>query len=197
MSLLAQLSFGAPWVLAALIGLPVLWWLLRVTPPQPRRIQFPPLRLLLGLKDEEQTPAHTPWWLLLLRLIAAALLHDVGHLLHDLPDDAPDHGIDDVHEARAARWLSTWLPPETVEPVRMHVAAKRYLCAVESDYFGKLSPDSVRSLGLQGGPMSADEIEQFRCNPLHAEAVRLRRFDEAAPDCGVQCSGIVGGCDEQ
>ena len=74
MGSLAQLSFGAPWVLTALAVLPVLWWLLRVTPPQPRRIQFPPLRLLLGLKDEEQTPAHTPWWLLLLRVIAAALL---------------------------------------------------------------------------------------------------------------------------
>ncbi len=54
--------------------LPVLWWLLKVTPPQPRRIVFPPLRLLLGLRNEEQTPAHTPWWLLLLRLAAAALL---------------------------------------------------------------------------------------------------------------------------
>ena len=74
MALAAQLSFGAPWILAALAGLPVLWWLLRVTPPQPRRIAFPPLRLLLGLKDEQQTPAHTPWWLLLLRLLAAALL---------------------------------------------------------------------------------------------------------------------------
>jgi hypothetical protein len=74
MGLLSALSFGAPWVLAALAALPVLWWLLRVTPPQPRRIPFPPMRLLLGLKDEEQTPAHTPWWLLLLRLLAAGLL---------------------------------------------------------------------------------------------------------------------------
>ncbi len=74
MGLFSALSFGAPWILAALAALPVLWWLLRVTPPQPRRILFPPLRLLLGLKDEEQTPAHTPWWLLLLRLIAAGLL---------------------------------------------------------------------------------------------------------------------------
>ena len=74
MAMLAQLSFGAPWILAALAGLPVLWWLLRVTPPQPRRIFFPPLRLLLGLKDDQQTPAHTPWWLLLLRIAAAALL---------------------------------------------------------------------------------------------------------------------------
>ena len=73
-ALFAQLSFGAPWVLAGLAVLPVLWWLLKVTPPQPRRIAFPPLRLLLGLRNEEQTPAHTPLWLLLLRLIAAALL---------------------------------------------------------------------------------------------------------------------------
>ena len=74
MGLLAALNFGAPWILAALLSLPVLWWLLKVTPPQPRRILFPPMRLLMGLKDEEQTPAHTPWWLLLLRLVAAALL---------------------------------------------------------------------------------------------------------------------------
>ncbi len=74
LSLFSQLSFGAPWVAAGLAVLPVLWWLLKVTPPQPRRIAFPPLRLLLGLRNEEQTPAHTPWWLLLLRLLAAALL---------------------------------------------------------------------------------------------------------------------------
>jgi len=73
-ALFSQLSFGAPWVLAGLLALPVLWWLLKVTPPQPRRIAFPPMRLLLGLKNEEQTPALTPWWLLLLRLLAAALL---------------------------------------------------------------------------------------------------------------------------
>lgn len=74
MGLFAALNFGAPWLLAALIGLPALWWLLKVTPPQPRRILFPPLRLLLGLKDQEQTPAHTPWWLMLLRVLAASLL---------------------------------------------------------------------------------------------------------------------------
>jgi hypothetical protein len=68
------LSFGTPLLLSALLALPVLWWLLRVTPPLPRRTLFPPLRLLRGLEDEEQTPAKTPWWLLLLRLLAAALL---------------------------------------------------------------------------------------------------------------------------
>ena len=70
--LLAGLSFGAPFILGALIVLPAVWWLLRVTPPLPRRIVFPPLRLLLGLSGKEETPARTPWWLLLLRLTAAA-----------------------------------------------------------------------------------------------------------------------------
>src|ERR1700761_7908885 len=70
--LLAGLSFGAPWILAALLVLPAIYWLLRVTPPLPRRVVFPPLRLLLGLSEKEETPARTPWWLLLLRLIAAA-----------------------------------------------------------------------------------------------------------------------------
>src|SRR5437588_6308054 len=68
------LSFGTPLILTGLLVLPLLWWLLRVTPPLPRRTLFPPLRLLRGLEDQEQTPAATPWWLLLLRLAAAAAL---------------------------------------------------------------------------------------------------------------------------
>ena len=71
---LPPITFGSPFLLLALLALPALWWLLRVTPPLPRRTLFPPLRLLRGLEDEEQTPAATPWWLLLLRLLAAALL---------------------------------------------------------------------------------------------------------------------------
>ncbi len=114
--------------------------------------------------------------------VLAALLHDVGHMVHDLGEDPAGRGIDDVHEELGARWLAERFGPEVSEPVRLHVAAKRYLCAVESDYFSKLSPDSVRSLGLQGGPMSAGEIETFRRHPQHAEAVRLRRYDEAAKD---------------
>src|ERR1700759_3342852 len=70
----ASLSFTAPWILAGLIVLPAIWWLLRVTPPAPQRVPFPPLRLLRGLTATEETPAHTPWWLLLLRLIVAALV---------------------------------------------------------------------------------------------------------------------------
>ncbi|HLY04156.1 MAG TPA: BatA domain-containing protein, partial [Rhizomicrobium sp.] len=74
MNLFSNLTFGTPWILAALAALPVIWWLLRVTPPSPRRVVFPPLRLLQGLTNREETPARTPPWLLLLRLFAAALV---------------------------------------------------------------------------------------------------------------------------
>ena len=114
--------------------------------------------------------------------VLASLLHDVGHMIHDLGEDPAARGLDDVHEQRGADWLADRFGPEVSEPVRLHVAAKRYLCTVESDYFGKLSPDSVRSLELQGGLMSADEVEAFRSHPQHEEAVRLRRYDEAAKD---------------
>jgi phosphonate degradation associated HDIG domain protein len=117
-------------------------------------------------------------------LIAAALLHDVGHLLHDLPTDAPDQGIDDAHEEAAARWLAGWLPPETVEPVRLHVAAKRYLCATDANYFARLSAPSIQSLKLQGGPMNEAEVAEFRASPHFAAAVRLRAWDEAAKEPG-------------
>ncbi len=71
---LGSLTFAAPWLLAALLALPILWWLLRLTPPSPRRIQFPPIRLLLLLRPKEETPHRTPWWLILLRLAIAGLV---------------------------------------------------------------------------------------------------------------------------
>src|SRR5574338_1557221 len=71
---LGSLTFAAPWLLAALLALPILWWLLRLTPPSPRRIQFPPIRLLLLLRPKEETPHRTPWWLILLRLAIAGLI---------------------------------------------------------------------------------------------------------------------------
>jgi [1-hydroxy-2-(trimethylamino)ethyl]phosphonate dioxygenase len=115
-------------------------------------------------------------------LIAAALLHDVGHLLHDLPADAPDRGTDDRHETTGWRFLQARFPPAVVEPVRLHVAAKRYLCAVDPEYLARLSRSSVVSLSLQGGPMSDREIDEFRENPFHDDAVRLRSWDDAAKD---------------
>jgi len=113
-------------------------------------------------------------------LVAASLLHDIGHMLHDLPDDAPDEGIDDHHENSGARFVAEHFGPEVAEPVRLHVAAKRYLTAVEPDYMAKLSEPSITSLMLQGGPMSATEQEEFRQNPHWEAAVRLRRYDELA-----------------
>jgi [1-hydroxy-2-(trimethylamino)ethyl]phosphonate dioxygenase len=113
-------------------------------------------------------------------LIAAALIHDVGHLLHDLPADAPDQGVDDRHETSAAVWLAQRFGPPVVAPVAMHVAAKRYLCAVDPAYLGQLSQPSVQSLALQGGPMTPDEVMQFETRPYFQDAVRLRRWDDAA-----------------
>jgi phosphonate degradation associated HDIG domain protein len=113
-------------------------------------------------------------------LIAACLLHDIGHLVHDLGANPAEHGVDDRHEALGHAFLAAWFGPAVTEPVRLHVAAKRYLCATEADYFSRLSKDSVLSLALQGGPMSAAEAAAFAALPQAAAAVRLRRFDEAA-----------------
>lgn len=115
-------------------------------------------------------------------LIVAALLHDVGHMVHGLGDNPAAEGVDDRHEAIGHAYLVTCFGPEVTEPVRLHVAAKRYLCATEPDYFGKLSPDSVLSLSLQGGPMSEAEVAEFRAHPQADAAVQLRRFDEAAKE---------------
>lgn len=115
-------------------------------------------------------------------LVVAALLHDVGHMVHDLGDDPARRGVDDRHEARGARWLARWFDDAVVGPVAMHVAAKRYLCAIDPAYAATLSDDSVRSLALQGGPMSTDEARAFERAPGWEAAVRLRRIDEAAKD---------------
>jgi phosphonate degradation associated HDIG domain protein len=134
-----------------------------------------------ALAAEEQAPDS---------LVAAALLHDVGHLLHDLPDDAPDRGIDDVHEAAGRKWLRSLFPREVTQPVALHVAAKRYLCAVDPDYLAQLSAPSVQSLALQGGAMSAEEVERFRDDPFSEAAVRLRRWDDKAKISGLDVPPI-------
>ncbi len=106
-------------------------------------------------------------------LITAALLHDIGHLLHDLPHDAPNDGIDDRHENSAGHFLRRYFTDAVVQPVRLHVAAKRYLCATDPNYLSQLSPPSLQSLNLQGGPMSRDEILDFE---KQAFFVRLCSF---------------------
>jgi phosphonate degradation associated HDIG domain protein len=124
-------------------------------------------------------------------MIAAALLHDVGHMVHDLGEDPAADGLDDHHEDVGYRWLTQWFGPEVTEPVRMHVAAKRYLCGTEEEYFATLSPDSVRSLALQGGPMSAGEAAAFIAAPYADDAVRLRRFDEGAKEIALQTPPVA------
>lgn len=113
-------------------------------------------------------------------LVTAALLHDIGHLLHDLPEDCALEGINDAHEELGARWLVKHFGPEVTEPVRLHVPAKRYLCTTDPTYQGRLSEASVLSLKLQGGPFTPDEVAEFRRNPYADAAVALRRHDEQA-----------------
>lgn len=115
-------------------------------------------------------------------LVVAALLHDVGHMVHDLGEHPAAEGIDDMHELVSAKWLERYFGAEVVEPVRLHVAAKRYLCAVEPTYNARLSKDSVESLALQGGPMSQTEVEAFEHQPYWQDAVTLRRIDDDAKD---------------
>jgi phosphonate degradation associated HDIG domain protein len=119
-------------------------------------------------------------------LITAALLHDIGHLLHKLGENPARRGINARHESIGARRLALWFGPAVTEPIRHHVAAKRYLCALEPDYFAILSPGSVRSLALQGGPFSRDEAARFIARPHAEEAVRLRRWDEQAKVAGAR-----------
>lgn len=115
-------------------------------------------------------------------LIVACLLHDIGHMVHDIGEDYAERGIDDKHEERGADWLARHFGPAVSEPVHLHVAAKRYLHTVDATYVNHLSPESIRSLGFQGGPMSPAEIAAFEKTPYAAEAVRLRRIDDEAKD---------------
>jgi phosphonate degradation associated HDIG domain protein len=124
-------------------------------------------------------------------LVTASLLHDIGHMIHDLGDNPADAGVDDRHEELGHAWLVQHFGPEVTEPVRLHVAAKRYLCAIESDYFARLSPDSVTSLALQGGPMSAEEVAAFRASPQAEAAVILRRYDEQAKVKGLETPPVA------
>lgn len=115
-------------------------------------------------------------------LVAACLLHDVGHLLHDLGEDAAERGLDDRHEYRAIPFLSQHFPPAVTEPIRLHVNAKRYLCATQEDYWDDLSPASKLSLKLQGGIFSEAEALSFIAQPHAKDAVQLRIWDDLAKD---------------
>ena len=130
-------------------------------------------------------------------LVAAALLHDAGHLrgADPLADEVESSGrelmagTDNDHGERGAAWLARWFPPAVTEPVRLHVAAKRYLCAVEPAYLALLSPASVYTLSVQGGPMTGAEAARFAAAPYAADAVAVRRWDDTAKD---PAAGVPG-----
>jgi [1-hydroxy-2-(trimethylamino)ethyl]phosphonate dioxygenase len=118
-------------------------------------------------------------------LIIAALLHDIGHLIDPARDDIADWKLDARHEVSGSRWLATRFGPEVSEPVRLHVPAKRYLCATDAGFFGRLSGASIQTLKLQGGPMSDAEIMVFETEPYFREAIRLRQWDDQGKVAGL------------
>ena len=118
--------------------------------------------------------------------IIAALLHDIGQMISGLGENPAGHGIDNRHDIVGANWLNVRFGPEISEPVRLHVAAKRYLCAKDSSYAASLAPDSILSLSLQGGPMPNEEIPIFLASPYAHDAIRLRRFDDQAKSASAQ-----------
>jgi [1-hydroxy-2-(trimethylamino)ethyl]phosphonate dioxygenase len=111
-------------------------------------------------------------------LVIATLLHDIGHLLHHRGEAIAEMGIDMHHEVLGEKLLRKFFPESVTRPVGLHVAAKRYLATVEDGYFEDLSLASKRSLELQGGQMTLDEIEDFEADPHFADAILLRRCDE-------------------
>jgi gamma-butyrobetaine dioxygenase len=119
-------------------------------------------------------------------LVAAALLHDVGHFQGTLTGHDLMQGTDSRHSDTGAAWLARCFGPEVTEPVRLHVAAKRYLCATEPAYAAGLSPASVYTLGVQGGPMQGGELAAFEAGPYAQAAIRVRRWDDAAKDPAAQ-----------
>ena len=102
----------------------------------------------------------------------------MDNLVHGLGENIAEQGVDANHETVGANALEKWFPTCVTEPIRWHVEAKRYLCSTEMGYFDNLSPASVLSLQLQGGPMNPEELEEFSTLPFTKEAIRLRRYDD-------------------
>jgi [1-hydroxy-2-(trimethylamino)ethyl]phosphonate dioxygenase len=118
-------------------------------------------------------------------LIVASLLHDYGHLIHELGEEVFKRGDNDRHEVLGADRLSEFFPAAVTEPIRLHVEAKRYLCAADPAYARTLSPASVWSLNVQGGAYDDAQAAEFLQRPFAAQAAQLRRFDEQAKVTGL------------
>ena len=123
-------------------------------------------------------------------LVIAALFHDLGHLLVGDDVNLAEQGVDDLHEETSANALAKLFGDAVAEPVRLHVAAKRYLCAANPAYYDKLSEDSRQSLQLQGGPMSPLEVAAFDKLEHRAAALALRIIDDEAKVAGLQTPGL-------
>ncbi len=123
-------------------------------------------------------------------LVIAALLHDIGHFVGDFPIDSLENGIDNLHQEAGAKLLEAFYPASVTEPIRLHVAAKKYLCAVDKQYFERLSDASVQSLQVQGGPMTQAEIETFESSPYHQSAVQVRRYDDDGKVAGLDIKPV-------
>ena len=113
-------------------------------------------------------------------LVGAAFLHDLGHLLNLQGETPSERGIDDLHQYFALPFLRPLFGNAVLEPIRLHVDAKRCLCAIDDEYFSTLSADSVRSLKLQGGIFSKEEADDFMRKPFAQGALSLRRWDDLA-----------------
>jgi phosphonate degradation associated HDIG domain protein len=128
-------------------------------------------------------------------LIVAALLHDIGHLLESLPPDIADWTSDACHEVIGSRWLALRFGPEVSEPVRLHVPAKRFLCATDPAYVSRLSPASVLTLKLQGGAMSDAEVRAFEAESYWRDAVQVRQWDDLGKIAGLRTPDFLHYCD--
>jgi phosphonate degradation associated HDIG domain protein len=126
----------------------------------------------------------------------ASWLHDIGHLMSPLQGTPTLNGLDDLHETLGADILHSVWGPDVSEPVRLHVQAKRYLVATAPAYLQKLSPDSLRSLALQGGPMSTHECADFESNRFANDAQRLRAWDDLGKRQGWLDGGPQAALDE-
>jgi phosphonate degradation associated HDIG domain protein len=125
-------------------------------------------------------------------VVAAALLHDVGHLL-DLVDGVGqrDRTVDQRHEARGSAWLAELFAPAVTAPIALHVRAKRYLVTVDPAYADVLSSGSTASLERQGGSLDAAAVASFEANPGWEDAVALRRWDDQAKVDGLAVPGLA------
>ena len=123
-------------------------------------------------------------------LVVAALLHDVGHLVEEVPNDLADWVTDARHELVGAAWLSRYFPASVCDPVRLHVPAKRYLCTTDPDYLSQLSPASVVTLRLQGGNLTPAEVAAFEAEQYCREAVLVRRWDDQGKVAGFDVPGF-------